>query len=197
VEGARTPILRAYTALRAIQSRRRARGKPLMNPPPSASGRQTSRRCRHYVTWSLRQIAEKPGVASSQGTDANASALLSLLLSLLLRSAWITAFPRKPKGTGNAKASPYRTQRPPQGLAFDVCGRRPFLPHRGGQGPLFRFSSPVECTDSGCRTFRGCWCSCSWKCQHGPGDSAGTLLEGRRTGALASLLYACNGLHSA
>jgi 4-amino-4-deoxy-L-arabinose transferase-like glycosyltransferase len=121
------------------------------------------------------------------------SALLILLLSLLLRAAWITAFPADPIGPVDAEGYHLIARNVLAGHGFSMMWEAPFCP-TALRTPLYPLFLAGVYRILGAEPVRAVLVQLLLEVlSTALVIQAGTLLGGRRTGALAGLLYACNG----
>ena len=120
-------------------------------------------------------------------------ALLVLLLALLLRVAWIAAFPADPIGPVDAEGYHLIARNLLAGHGFSMVWEAPFCP-TALRTPLYPLFLAGAYRILGAEPARAVWLQLLLEVlSTALVMRAGTLLGGRRTGIPAGLLYACNG----
>jgi len=138
---------------------------------------------------------EKSRVSPARGPHLRSRlpAILILLLALLLRVAWIAAFPADAIGPVDAEGYHLIARNLLEGHGFSMVWEAPFCP-TALRTPLYPLFLAGAYRILGAEPARAVWLQLLLEVlSTALVMRAGTLLGGRRTGALAGLLYACNG----
>jgi len=138
---------------------------------------------------------EKSGVSKARGSylRSRLPAILILLLALLLRAAWIAAFPADSIGPVDAEGYHLIARNLLGGHGFSMVWEAPFCP-TALRTPLYPLFLAGAYRILGAEPARAVLLQLLLEVlSTALIMRTGMLLGGRRTGALAGLLYACNG----